>query len=111
MKEIVALIFLLSTTMHYIQETTGNFEGKISTTNQSLIANATILITDTETNFKFGATSEESGYFTIANIPQEMPKVSLLAILNTNQYIQRTSRLTSAKPHIKILSSQKQVSN
>lgn len=51
------------------QETTGSIEGKITDTQGENIAFATVTITDTETSFKYGTTSQESGHYVIANIP------------------------------------------
>lgn len=53
----------------YSQETTGRLEGKITDEQGVSIEFATIVVVDTETNFKFGGISQESGYYSVANIP------------------------------------------
>ena len=60
---------LLCSFLGFSQETTGRLEGKITDSNETPIETATIVVTDTETNFKYGAISQISGYYTINNIP------------------------------------------
>ncbi|WP_394974385.1 carboxypeptidase regulatory-like domain-containing protein [uncultured Croceitalea sp.] len=69
MKRIFMLVVLLWTTMNYAQETTGKLEGKITSIEGSPIELATIVVVDTQTNFKFGAISQESGYYSVTNLP------------------------------------------
>lgn len=63
------IAFLLTTFAIYAQETTGNLEGKIIDPEGNPVPYATVTITDTETNFAYGTTSQESGLYVIANIP------------------------------------------
>lgn len=51
------------------QETTGSLEGKITDTENNPLESATILVIDVDTNFKYGALSQASGYYTVRNIP------------------------------------------
>ncbi|PRX56962.1 TonB-dependent receptor [Flagellimonas meridianipacifica] len=70
MKKIFILAGLvLSTTSLRAQETTGRLEGKIMANNDEPLPFANIVVTDSETNFKFGAISQESGYYSVQNIP------------------------------------------
>ena len=69
MNRIFIWVTLLCPFLIVAQETTGSLEGKITDKEGAPIALATIIVTDTETNFKFGAISQESGYYSITNIP------------------------------------------
>ncbi|MEX0314127.1 MAG: carboxypeptidase regulatory-like domain-containing protein, partial [Allomuricauda sp.] len=69
MKKIFMLAALCCATLSYAQETTGKLEGKIMTSDGSPLEFANIVVTDAETNFKFGAISQESGYYSVLNIP------------------------------------------
>ncbi len=66
---LLLLLVLLSFGSVYAQETTGALEGKITLSDNSPIALATIVVTDTETNSKFGAISQASGYYIVNSIP------------------------------------------
>ncbi|WP_442265087.1 TonB-dependent receptor [Tenacibaculum sp. ZS6-P6] len=66
-KFFIAVLF--SVLFSYAQETTGNVEGKITDKQGLSIPFASIIITDTETNFSYGTSSQESGHYVIANIP------------------------------------------
>ena len=63
MKRIFIVVHLLWATFFYAQETTGKLEGKITDTTGNPIIFASVLVVDMETNFKFGAISQESGYY------------------------------------------------
>ncbi|GMN10078.1 hypothetical protein MTsPCn9_15070 [Croceitalea sp. MTPC9] len=63
------LVVLLWTTMNFAQETTCKLEGKITYIEGNPIELATIVVVDTQTNFKFGAISQESGYYSVTNLP------------------------------------------
>ncbi|WP_420575106.1 carboxypeptidase regulatory-like domain-containing protein [Kordia sp.] len=65
---ITLLCFLFSLTLQ-AQETTGRLEGKINDSKNQPIAFADIIITDTETNFKYGSISQESGFYIVNNLP------------------------------------------
>ena len=67
--KINVIILLLLTVSIYAQETTGNLEGKIVDITNEAIPFATVIIKDTETNFIYGTTSQETGHYVIANIP------------------------------------------
>ena len=69
MKITVFIVLFFTVFTSFSQETTGTLEGKITTNNRETIPFATIILTDTETNFKYGTTSQESGHYVIANIP------------------------------------------
>ncbi|KQC30588.1 TonB-dependent receptor [Flagellimonas eckloniae] len=69
MKRTFILVVLLWNAISYSQETTGKVEGKITSQEGIPLETATVLVLDTETNFKFGAISKESGYYSVANIP------------------------------------------
>jgi len=69
MKYFFLWAFALCTLISYSQETTGRLEGKIIDANGAPLAFANILVIDTETNFKFGAISQESGYYVVTNLP------------------------------------------
>ena len=63
------ILFLLFGTLSFSQETTGRLEGKITDTNNTPIETATILVIDTDTNFKYGSISQASGYYLVNNLP------------------------------------------
>ena len=67
--KINVMILLLLAVSIYAQETTGNLEGIIADTSKENIPFATVIIKDTETNFTYGTTSQETGHYVIANIP------------------------------------------
>lgn len=69
MKVKIFIAFLFAILFVNAQETTGNLEGKIIDTNGQSIPFASVIITDTETNFSYGTTSQESGLYVIPNIP------------------------------------------
>lgn len=69
MKKIIMCFAALYYFIGYSQETTGRIEGKITDELGNPLELATALVIDLETNFKFGAVSQESGYYAIANIP------------------------------------------
>ena len=70
MKQFLTLIVsTLLSVITYAQETTGLIEGKITDTNNKPIPFATIILTDTETNYTYGTSSEENGFYRINNIP------------------------------------------
>lgn len=71
MKNTYTFLVLLCCTLYttYAQETTGVLEGKIIDAEGTSIPFATVTITDTETNFKYGTTSQATGHYVIANVP------------------------------------------
>ena len=69
MKNILICLIVLGVALAHSQETTGKIEGKITDDKGMAIAFANIAVLDTETNFKFGAVSQESGYYSVANVP------------------------------------------
>lgn len=69
MKRIFMLVVLLWTIINYAQETTGKLEGKITSKEGTPIELATIVVVNEETNFKFGSVSQESGYYSVTNLP------------------------------------------
>jgi len=66
---ILKLLILLSSFPLFSQETTGKIEGKITDSKKQSIEFANIVVIDTETNFKYGANSQSTGYYSINNIP------------------------------------------
>lgn len=69
MKRIFIWVVSLWMATSYAQETTGRLEGKITDEQGKPIELATVIVIDTETNFKFGTVSRESGYYVVTNIP------------------------------------------
>lgn len=65
---IFVVLFFISFLL-FSQETTGVLEGKVTDNNGVSIPFASIILIDTETNFKYGTSSQESGHYVIANIP------------------------------------------
>lgn len=68
-KLLFLVITFLSFTSIKAQETTGSLEGRVTDINTKVIPFASVIIKDTETNFIFGTSSQETGHFVIANIP------------------------------------------
>lgn len=69
MNRIFMLVAILCATLIHAQETTGKLEGKIMSDDGATLEFANIVVIDAETNFKFGAISQESGYYSVLNIP------------------------------------------
>ncbi len=69
MKIKIFIVLFLSIIISQAQETTGSIEGKIMDINSSSIPFATVILTDLETSFTYGTSSQESGHFVIPNIP------------------------------------------
>lgn len=63
------ILVFFSSILSYSQETTGSIEGKITNTKNTPIETATIIVTDIDTNFKYGSISQSSGYYLINNLP------------------------------------------
>ena len=59
----------LFTILSFAQETTGRLEGKITDSNNQPVETATIIVTDVDTNFKYGSISQASGYYLVNNLP------------------------------------------
>jgi len=68
-KYFYSTIFLLCAFTALAQETTGRLEGKITTIKNTPVEFATIVVTDVETNFKYGSTSQTTGFYSINNLP------------------------------------------
>lgn len=66
---LLQFLFLLFSFSLFSQETTGRLEGRIYSKAKQPIEFATIVVTDTETNFKYGGTSQASGHYLVNNIP------------------------------------------
>lgn len=66
---IFQVLILLTSFSIFGQETTGRLDGKVSDTSGEPIEFANVVIIDTETNFKYGSTSQISGYYLVNNIP------------------------------------------
>ena len=67
--KLTTLLFTLLTTLLFAQETTGNLQGNLKDKTNAPIAYANIILTDTDTNFKYGAISQENGFYRLNNIP------------------------------------------
>lgn len=68
-RNLLLTLSLLCFTELYSQETTGSLEGKITDSNNAPIELATIIIIDTDTNFKYGSISQPSGFYLVNNLP------------------------------------------
>ena len=65
----ICFLFLIGSYLSFSQETTGSLEGRITDTTNFPLEAATIILTDTETNFKYGTLSKTSGFYTLNGIP------------------------------------------
>lgn len=65
----LSIVLLCTMLSFYAQETTGVLEGKITSKNNEALPFASVVVIDTETNFKYGTTSLESGFYTITDLP------------------------------------------
>ncbi|WP_196894510.1 TonB-dependent receptor [Aureivirga marina] len=63
------IIFLMMSTFVIAQETTGTLQGTVKDDLNLPIEEATILVTDTETNFRYGGSSNQNGFYIINNLP------------------------------------------
>lgn len=62
-------VAILSCAYVYGQETTGTLQGILEDSNKLPISFATITVTDTETNYKYGVISQENGFYSFTNLP------------------------------------------
>ena len=70
MKKILVVSFLiLGALTTKAQETTGSLQGTLKDHQNQPVPFANIVLTDTETNFTYGAVSQESGFYRLKNIP------------------------------------------
>ncbi|RKN79917.1 TonB-dependent receptor [Ulvibacterium marinum] len=63
---VLLTLFALNT---FAQETTGSLQGILKDNQNQPIPFSNIVLTDTETNFTYGAISQESGFYRLKNIP------------------------------------------
>ncbi len=70
MTKILTTFFLLTISLNsFTQETTGSLQGVLKDNQNTPIPFANIILIDTETNFSYGAISQESGFYRLNNIP------------------------------------------
>lgn len=76
---LTTLFLIIFSTIAIAQETTGKLQGNLSDSQNNPIAFANIILTDTETNFTYGAISQENGFYRLNNIPPgNSYKISIL---------------------------------
>ncbi len=68
-KILTALLLILSILTSFAQETTGNLQGTLKDNQNNPIPFANVVLTDIETNFTYGAISQENGFYRLNNIP------------------------------------------
>ncbi len=69
MRSFFSTLFLLFfITISFSQETTGTIQGIITDTSNNPVSFANIVITDTDTNYKYGTTTQENGFYNIPNL-------------------------------------------
>ena len=61
-KILTALLLILLSLPSLAQETTGNLQGTIKDNQNNPIPFANVVLTDIETNFTYGAISQENGF-------------------------------------------------
>ncbi len=66
---LIILIFLLSFSVIQGQTNTGRISGTVTDVNGAIVANATVTATNPATNFSRTTTTDESGFYTITNLP------------------------------------------
>ncbi len=70
MKKISIIIFLMVlSAVSFAQETTGSLQGTLKDALNNPVSFANIVVVDTETNFSYGAISQENGFYRIHNLP------------------------------------------
>lgn len=70
MKRILTAVLLTLFALNiFAQETTGSLQGTLKDNQNLPISFSNIVLTDTETNFTYGAISQESGFYRLKNIP------------------------------------------
>lgn len=71
MKHICFSLFLvfLGNTVLFAQETTGSIRGMLKDHKNDPVPFANIVVTDLETNFTYGAVSQENGFYILNNLP------------------------------------------
>ncbi len=62
------LAFFFSFASIRAQETTGTLQGTLSDTEGNSVAFANVILTDTDTNYSYGAISQENGFYIISNL-------------------------------------------
>ncbi|WP_203256566.1 TonB-dependent receptor [Hyunsoonleella ulvae] len=65
---LTTLFSLLLSTIALSQETTGSLQGNLKDSQNNPVSFANIVLTDTETNFNYGAISQENGFYRLNNI-------------------------------------------
>ena len=68
-KTLFLLFILLGNAIAIAQETTGSLHGNLKDKENNPIPFASIVLKDMETNFTYGAVSQENGFYSINNIP------------------------------------------
>lgn len=66
---LTTLFLLLFSAIALSQETTGSLQGNLKDSQNNPVPFANIALTDTETNFNYGAISQENGFYRLNNIP------------------------------------------
>ncbi|NER18643.1 TonB-dependent receptor [Spongiivirga citrea] len=65
----IFLIIILLPTLTFSQETTGTLQGAVKDSNNNPIPFVNIVVIDVETNFKYGTTTQETGFYILNNLP------------------------------------------
>ncbi len=73
------LFFVLMVTVSsFAQETTGGLQGTVMDLQNKPVSFANITVVDTETNFKYGTTSQENGFYIITNLaPSSLYRIEI----------------------------------
>ncbi len=66
---LIIIFLLIFSGFTFAQETTGSLQGSLKDNQNNPIPFANIVLTDTETNFTYGAISKENGFYRLNNIP------------------------------------------
>ena len=66
---VIIITILFFNLFTFAQETTGSLQGSLKDLQNNPIPFANIILTDTETNFTYGAISQENGFYRFNNIP------------------------------------------
>ena len=96
-KHLLFLVILFFSLAIFSQETTGTLEGKIIDENGEAIPFTTVVLTDTETNFKYGTTSQETGHYVIANIPPGTNYLVSASFLGYHTFKQQNTPISLGK--------------
>ena len=92
-------LILVFGALAYGQTSFGRISGTVSDASGAAVPNATVTVSDPSTNFTRSVTTDESGYYTVTNIPVgtysvQVEMANFKKALRSNNVVSADSRLT-----------------